>query len=199
MQNTTQNETMTPSVEVGTVKKFWWQSLAFAFGLHLIWEFAQTPFFEESSIPILRVGWARFHCALADTAIQTLSFVMIALIVRHPLGPLRKRWLTRAAFITLGVLFTAGGEIYHVGWLSTWSYSRLMPRVPVLGIGWVPLLQWIAVPGIWIYWISRRTPPMGQWPGHWPRQYVMIALLLILMIVLWPDLIPMYGPTPVTG
>ena len=188
-----------PNLYRSKIGAFWFRSISLAFVLHLTWEFLQTPFFHEKGIPLPAIAWARLHCGIADTAIQFLAFVLVALGRHKPLGPIHAGIMGKLGFIALGIAFTAAGEIYHVGWLSDWSYSRFMPRVPILKIGWVPLLQWIVIPGLWLYWTSRRTPPRESWPANWPRMYLFTALFLILMIVLWPDLIPMYGPAHTPG
>jgi hypothetical protein len=38
---------------------------------------------------------------------------------------------------------------------NRWDYSDAMPRLPVMGTGLLPLLQWLAVP-LLVLWFVRR-------------------------------------------
>ncbi len=46
----------------------------------------------------------------------------------------------------LGVAYTAFSEWLNVHVLGTWTYSALMPVLPVVDLGVSPLLQWLALP-----------------------------------------------------
>lgn len=58
-------------------------------------------------------------------------------------------------FVGVGVGLTIGFEYYYVEVTGRWSYSELMPRVPPLGTGLYPLLQWIFVP-LFVASLTRR-------------------------------------------
>ena len=174
-------------------------ALGSAWGMHLIWEFAQSPFFHEPGLPVSAIVWSRFHCSLSDTAIQASAFLFTALLFRRPEGPHAPGLLPRVVFIILGVGFTAIGEIYHVGWVGTWAYSPAMPRIPYLGIGWIPVLQWVMIPTVWWAFLRSKARRV-DWSqvksrSTWTRTYTLGLLALILSILLWPYLIPMYGRT----
>ncbi len=49
---------------------------------------------------------------------------------------------------SIGVGLTVVIELLaqHGGWLAAWSYSAAMPVIPGLGVGLVPVLQWIVLP-----------------------------------------------------
>jgi len=56
--------------------------------------------------------------------------------------------------VVVGVLITVVMERLATGPLGRWAYADAMPVVPVLEVGLSPLLQWIAVPPL-IVWFVR--------------------------------------------
>ena len=46
-------------------------------------------------------------------------------------------------------------EALATGPLKRWTYDEAMPRLPILGIGLLPLLQWLLLPPL-VVWIVRR-------------------------------------------
>jgi hypothetical protein len=55
------------------------------------------------------------------------------------------RWLALSVGVG-GAAYTVFSEWLNVEVLRTWSYTALMPRVPLLGTGLSPLVQWVVVP-----------------------------------------------------
>ena len=161
-------------------------------GLHLAWELLQTPFFDERSYDWWAIAWARLHCSIADVAIQALAFVITAWLWNDLRGPWRPGPGPFWTFIGVGMVYTAGGEILHVQWLGTWAYADRMPVVPSLGVGLVPLLQWLVVPAVW--WRLTRGMIPASWVNRPARPRVaLLALGLVVFLWLWPRVLPMYG------
>lgn len=150
----TENTSRTKTIQTGT---FLTHALTYGIGLHLAWEFAQSPFFAEASLPFHAIAWARFHCTLADVALQSLTFFLTSFALRDPCGPFRPGWPSKLVFILIGVVFTVAGEEYHVRWLQDWYYNTAMPEVPGLEIGWTPILQWLIIPTLWIGLLRNRS------------------------------------------
>jgi hypothetical protein len=67
-----------------------------------------------------------------------------------PIGP-SVTWMT----ILLGLAYMIGSEMVHLR-LGTWHYSALMPRLPILGVGLGPTLQWLAIPPLALYAAGGR-------------------------------------------
>jgi len=42
---------------------------------------------------------------------------------------------------------------------SRWAYSEAMPHLPVLGTGLLPLLQWLVIPPLVLWFIRRQIAP----------------------------------------
>ena len=55
-------------------------------------------------------------------------------------------------------------EILHAGrhlrlcQRGRWEYAEAMPRLPLLGTGLAPLLQWLLIPPL-VIWLVRRQIP----------------------------------------
>jgi hypothetical protein len=128
----------------------------FAFLLHLPWELAQVPLF--AGMPTARHWAAILVCGratLGDVAIALVAYWTVAVAVGGRgwvLAPTRGRV---AGFVTVGVVFTIVIERLATGPLDRWAYAERMPLVPLLEVGLSPLLQWVVLPPL-IVWFVRR-------------------------------------------
>lgn len=86
------------------------------------------------------------YATMGDVAFALIAFWTTAGAFRS------RRWIVHprpwqlALFVAVGIALTVGFEYYYVEITGRWTYSELMPRVPPLGTGLAPLLQWILVP-----------------------------------------------------
>jgi hypothetical protein len=127
-------------------------------GLNLVWEIAQLPLFtiwtEASPADI---AFAVAHCTAGDLFIGSAALAVALMVVRAA-AVVGWPWTKIALLAALtGVVYTVLSE-----WTNTtlfrWSYSELMPTIPLSDarIGLSPLLQWLVVPPLALYW-ARRT------------------------------------------
>jgi hypothetical protein len=122
---------------------------------NLVWEIFQLPFYTlwAEGTPQSR-AFAVAHCTIGDVMIGTAALLASVM----PFG--RRGWprfghervLAAATFAS--VAYTVFSE-----WLNTqvtmgWQCSEAMLRVPPLGTGLTPLLQWIIIPPL-VYWLAR--------------------------------------------
>lgn len=128
----------------------------FAFLLNLPWEFAQVPLFAD--MPIAGHWRAIQVCGratLGDVVIALTAFCVVAASARS------RRWILAptprqvAGFVSVGVLITIVMEWLATQVVGRWAYAEAMPVVPVLGVGLSPLLQWIVLP-LLVVWFVRR-------------------------------------------
>jgi len=56
-------------------------------------------------------------------------------------------------FVMLSAVYTVYSERTNVR-TGTWGYTALMPIVPVVDIGAMPLLQWVLIPPV-LLWLMR--------------------------------------------
>lgn len=130
----------------------------FAAMLNLPWEFLQVPFFSGMSDGH---HWTNvkicFRATLGDVLITLISYWVVALLF------MRRHWLSNPAggelalFIGLGVIATVVIERLALAgtWVGGWAYSERMYVIPVLKVGLAPLLQWLLLPPL-VVWFSRR-------------------------------------------
>lgn len=132
--------------------------VVFALLLNYPWEFLQVPLFE--GMPEARHWDAIRTCSratLGDAAIMLIAYWCVSLATRSRdwlMSPNTSRILM---FSGTGVLITIAIERLALDgqWLGGWQYSALMPIVPGIEVGLSPLLQWIVLPPI-VVWFSRR-------------------------------------------
>lgn len=139
-----------------------WVAALYLFLLHFVWEMLQTPFFAEMQT---MAHWpATLFClraTIGDVAIGVGAFCTAALMQRDRgwfLSPTRPGLL---AFLAVGVAATIGLELNAIA-RGRWSYSALMPVIPGLNVGLVPILQWLLLPWPLLFLLRRHHVGAGQ-------------------------------------
>lgn len=138
-----------------------WSSVALVYlavsaPLHLGWEFAQLPFYTLFwQEPVGTIIYSVVHCTLGDMIISTITLFLAIGITKRKAStdPQVQSVMLRA--ITLGVAYTVFSEWLNVEVRHTWSYTNAMPRLPPLGTGLTPTLQWLIVPSL-ASWLTVR-------------------------------------------
>jgi hypothetical protein len=127
----------------------------FAFLMHFFWEMAQAPLF--SGLPERTHREGLIVCGIAtlgDVVIALLAFWTVSAMNRSRLWHLHPTGTDWVVYLGVGLGITAAYEILATRVLNRWSYAETMPTLPVVGIGLVPILQWILVPPI-VLWLTR--------------------------------------------
>jgi len=133
---------------------------------NLVWEAAQFPLYTiwgDGSREHLAL--ALMHGTLGDVAIAGAALaIALALFGDHG-WPGKTAWRVAIPVVLFGLAYTIYSEWINVEIRHTWTYSDLMPRLPPLGIGASPLLQWIVIPPLAL-WVARRrallSPTFGS-------------------------------------
>ncbi len=135
----------------------------FGFLLSLPWEMLQVPFYAGMTTA---PHWpAVKFCTLAaigDAFIMLIAFWVVAF------GAQSRRWMvapTRSqilVFLALGLAATLSIEhiATHAPW--GWRYAPLMPVEPLLGIALEPVLMWVLVPLLLLWFVKRQRPPLAE-------------------------------------
>jgi len=130
--------------------------LVLSFLGHFAWEFLQAPMFSSMSQVDHFAGiFVCLKATLGDLAIALSAFWSAALIGRS------RRWFTRpslgapAVFFAVGLLLTIGLEYIHTQITGRWVYDGIMPVLPIIGTGLAPILQWIFVPMLVLWYMFR--------------------------------------------
>ena len=131
--------------------------LVFSFLLNLAWEIWQVPFFRGMAEQPHWLGVkACTQAAFGDAGIALAAFWATTIIVG------KRGWIARprtphvAVFIGAGSFATFFLEWLATGHLDRWAYSDAMPRLPLLGTGLLPVLQWLIIPPLVIWLTGRR-------------------------------------------
>jgi hypothetical protein len=127
----------------------------FAFLLHFAYEVWQSPYFDFYLMPALsdKVNYIT-HCTIGDGVIAVISGWVVAGLCRSRKWMLRNTWKSTLLFTTLGWIYTLISEIYRVHFAKLYGVSVLI--VPVIGISWLPLLQWVILPPLVLYMAKRH-------------------------------------------
>ncbi len=140
--------------------------LLFVIPANIIWEIAHLPLYTIWREPLRRQAFAVFHCALGDALIATATLVIAVIVVGSATWPadLRKFQRVAVATIVMAVGYTIYSEWLNISVRRGWSYSSLMPKLPWIGTGLSPLLQWIVIPSIGFV-LARRRAIRADGPG----------------------------------
>jgi hypothetical protein len=116
---------------------------------NLVWEVLQLPLYTlwATGSPGDQ-AFAIVHCTAGDILISIAALSTALLVFGKRRWPDAHFGRVAAATIVIGAGYTIYSEWLNTSVLSNWSYSDLMPIVPVLGTGVAPLLQWLIVPAI---------------------------------------------------
>lgn len=126
--------------------------------LHLVWEILQLRLYTIWSEPLGKQAFAVVHCTIGDLMIAGLSLLVALALADKPEWPrtgARAVWLLILAF---GFGYTVYSEWLNVNVRGSWTYSPLMPTLPLLGTGLAPLLQWLVVPTLTLRSATGRSP-----------------------------------------
>lgn len=88
---------------------------------------------------------AALHCTLGDSVIAFACASATAMLARA-IPWLRHANRADLMVVAMGLLTTIVFEWISTRWLGRWAHLESMPLDPLLGIGLIPLAQWIVVP-----------------------------------------------------
>jgi len=133
--------------------------VTFSFLLHFVWEFIQAPTYAGM---IELNHWDGIKLCTSAT-FGDVGFALTAYWVTS-LASKNRYWIFDSTaspwhlllFLAIGLGLTVGFEYYYTNISLRWTYSELMPLVPPFGTGLSPLLQWIVIP-LLVVWFTRRT------------------------------------------
>ena len=115
--------------------------LAIAVPLNFIWEMAQAPAF--TGMP---AGWAAAtamcaQAAMGDGVILLMLWAVGAMTFRDSAWFAPPAWRPYTLVLVVGVVFQSAIEWVMVYQLHRWAYQPWHPRVPLLRVGALPILQ----------------------------------------------------------
>ena len=130
--------------------------IASAFFLNFFWEMVQSPFYDDiNRKTYVEILVSRLHCTLGDVLIVLGSYWIVAWVVKNRHWVIDFRARDVVGFTLLGIGYTIVSEWVNVDIRGAWGYGASMPRVPLLGTGLAPFIQWVVLPPL-IAGVTRR-------------------------------------------
>lgn len=124
---------------------------------NLLWEVAHVPLYTLwlTGSPG-EIAYAVLHCTAGDVLIASVCLLLSLAVVDRSAWPRKRFGAVAAATILLALSYTVFSEWLNTEVRESWAYREAMPRLPVLGTGLTPLLQWIVVPLLGFRWARPR-------------------------------------------
>jgi hypothetical protein len=119
--------------------------------------FAQVPLFAGMAAA---GHWTAIQvcgrATLGDVAISLVAFWAVAGAARSRIWILAPTLRRRGGFVAVGVLITIIMEWLATRVLGRWAYAPAMPVLPILEVGLAPVLPWILVPPLVVWFVRRQ-------------------------------------------
>jgi hypothetical protein len=133
---------------------------AVALGINYLWEMAQMPLYQEMRFDDIRAYLICLRASFGDANITIIIFVIGLLFFKSWYWP-KKLTILKVAYL----VFSGGGTAIVIELIAlnrgSWTYTPLMPLIPVLRTGLVPFVQLMILP-YFSYLISIRTPTCSK-------------------------------------
>ena len=132
----------------------------FALLLNFPWEVLQAPLFKGmATAPHSAVVGACLQATFGDMAIMLLAHASVAVVTQRRFWILVPSRLEVSGFVAVGVGITAMIEWLATRghWFQSWAYSPRMPVIPGIEVGLSPLLQWVIVPLVSLWFVRRQS------------------------------------------
>lgn len=124
-----------------------------AFMLNLVWEVAHGSLYEGFQYDLEHISF----CALASIADMFMVLVLLfgfGIIYKNPIWIIPLRFNRSLLLILVGALGAILAEVWHT-WRGDWSYADTMPLIPIVEVGFSPVLQFTILPLI-VFVLSKK-------------------------------------------
>jgi hypothetical protein len=141
----------------------------FALLLNFAWEILQAPLYAGmADRPHAQVIRACLQATVGDAVIMLMAHGAVAAVARSRRWIVAPRGSQLALFVAIGVSITAAieGLATRGYWIGQWNYLPTMPLVPGTGIGLVPLLQWVVLPLLTVWFVRRQLARRSEAIPH---------------------------------
>jgi len=130
--------------------------VVFSFLLNFVWEMLQVPTYAGvDTMPHWQGVKMCTAATLGDVGFTLAAFWVTSLAAHSRYWFVRAHRRHIALYLAIGIALTVAFEYHYVNISKRWVYSELMPIVPLFDIGLGPLLQWLIVPPL-VIWFTRR-------------------------------------------
>jgi len=131
----------------------------FALLLNFPWEMLQVPLFARmADAPHWQGIKACTRATFGDAMILLAAYWVVAARAADREWIAVPRVAQVALFTALGIALTVGIEWLALNglWIHAWRYSASMPILPGIGVGLSPMLQWILLPPLVVWFVKRQ-------------------------------------------
>jgi hypothetical protein len=137
----------------GLDRRAWIWGVVVTFLAQWAWEVAHGPAYRETTGPVL---WRITHC-LPMAAIDSVWSIVLIVAVQRSLAR-SPQWVVLPSLAAAGAVSATFVEWRALN-MGRWTYTSLMPRVPVVHVGLWPVLQMTIIPTCvwWLILRPRRT------------------------------------------
>ena len=126
--------------------------------LDLLWETAHLPLYGIGRTgTTAQMAFAVAHCTMGDVLIALAALAGALVSVGDYAWPGRDSVRIAVLTVLIGLAYTVFSEYRNVEEFQNWTYSAFMPRLPPLGTGLSPILQWLVVPTAALACARRRS------------------------------------------
>ena len=123
---------------------------------NLVWEFAHmllyTLWETGTTEQIILYG---LHCTVGDILIALSALVIALFVFGTSAWPADGYVRVGVVAVILGLGYTIFSEWLNVEVRESWAYRDIMPIVPLINAGLTPMLQWIVLPILGLWWARR--------------------------------------------
>ena len=128
-------------------RQTWLRFLIAIAALHLLWEIAQMPLY---TLWLTGTRWAIayaiLHCTMGDILIAGVSLTIALKVFGAAIWPENRYGIVAVAAVVIALGYTLLSEWWNVEIKQAWAYRDIMPRLPGLGTGLGPVMQWLLLP-----------------------------------------------------
>jgi hypothetical protein len=130
---------------------------------NLLWESVQLPLYTLWRIdPVASLAFAVLHCTAGDLIIATVALVAALALFGNTGWPATRRMHVTAGVTMFGAGYTIYSEYMNTVVRQSWAYSEAMPRLPGIGTGLAPLMQWLVIPPLALKWAARPAAKVDK-------------------------------------
>lgn len=124
---------------------------------NLVWEIGHVPLYTLWLTGSPReIAYAILHCTVGDVMIGGICLLLSLAVFGRNAWPRQRFGAVAGATVLLALGYTVFSEWLNTEVRESWTYREAMPRLPVLGTGLTPVLQWIVVPALAFCWVRPR-------------------------------------------
>jgi len=124
---------------------------------NLLWETLQLPLYTISREGgIGDIAFAVVHCTMGDLLIALACLVAALMLLGDDSWPAGRSVRVAATAVAFGLAYAVYSEWLNVVVRESWAYSVRMPVLPPLATGLSPLLQWLLLPLLGLWWAQRE-------------------------------------------